>query len=292
MYQLLSLLTGFLIAVMVVINGRLAEVCGSMGSTVTVHFVGLVLLSAVCIFGRKKFKLTPKPLWMFAGGMMGVLTTLFNNLSFGRISMTSIMALGLFGQAVTSLSIDAFGLLGMKKHPIRPASLCGIAFSAIGIAVMLDDSIGSALIAVIVSIFAGVTVVLSRSVNSRLSSQTGEIQSALVNYAVGLITAVIASAVFAGNELSLIFTNASSDWWIYTGGAMGAVIVLLYNIIVPKVSSFQLSLLTFVAQVFTGIVIDIILGSEYSMKTFIGGIIVAVGVAAYMVLEKLEKKKA
>ncbi|MDD2648454.1 MAG: DMT family transporter [Eubacteriales bacterium] len=292
MYYFLSLLTGFLIAIMVVINGRLAEVCGSMGSTVTVHFVGLALLSAVCLFGKKKFKLTKKPIWMFLGGVMGVLTTLFNNLSFGRISMTSIMALGLFGQAVTSLLIDSFGLMGMKKHPIRVSSLCGIAFSAIGIIIMLDDSIGSALVAVMVSIFAGVTVVLSRTVNSRLSRQTGEIQSALVNYAVGLITAIIASAFFAGNELSLIFTNISPDWWVYIGGAMGAAIVLLYNIVVPRVSSFQLSLLTFVAQVFTGIVIDIVLGSEYSTKTFIGGIVVAAGVAAYMVIERIDKKKA
>ena len=72
-----------------------------------------------------------------------------------KISMTSIVALGLLGQTLTSLVIDNFGLMGMPKHPVRKGALAGLLLSFLGIFVMMDPSMGSAIFAVFVAFGGG-----------------------------------------------------------------------------------------------------------------------------------------
>ncbi len=60
---------------------------------------------------------------MYLGGAIGVLTTLFHNLAFTKISVTSIIALSLFGQTITSLIVDKFGIFGMQKRVFERTSL-------------------------------------------------------------------------------------------------------------------------------------------------------------------------
>ncbi|MFQ9466349.1 MAG: DMT family transporter [Gallintestinimicrobium sp.] len=61
------------------------------------------------------------------------------------------------------------------------------------------------------------------------------------------------------------------------GGMLGVLTVFLYNVVVPKVASFRLTILTFVAQVFTSLVLDVLFGNGYSKATLIGGALVAAG---------------
>ena len=67
---------------------------------------------------------------------------------------------------------------------------------------------------------------------------------------------------------------------------------MLYNITVPKVAAFQLTMLGFVGQVFMSIVIDLLMKNDYAQVTFVGGLLVAAGVALNMVLEHLLERKA
>ncbi len=69
---------------------------------------------------------------MYSGGAIGVFTTFGNNLSYGRISMTSIVALVLFGQTVISLLIDSFGLMGMESARLKNVPVIGLVFALAG----------------------------------------------------------------------------------------------------------------------------------------------------------------
>ena len=121
MYQLLTLLNGAICAVMIAINGPLPNHYGLFTATVIIHIVGTLFSLGVLLVRRDKIR-PPKglPLWMYLGGAIGLLTSLSNNFCIGKISITSILALGLFGQAVTALVIDRTGLLGMEKRPSGP----------------------------------------------------------------------------------------------------------------------------------------------------------------------------
>ena len=80
MYNLLSLLTGVVIAVMIVINGQLTLIYGMVLSTVIIHIVGTIFSYLLCRVTKNAIKLDFKiPKWIYIGGAVGVLTTVFNN---------------------------------------------------------------------------------------------------------------------------------------------------------------------------------------------------------------------
>lgn len=196
MYQLLTFLIGVVLAVMIMVNGRLSAQYGVFLAAAIVHAVGSVSALAACAFQKDKKALwRHRPAWIYLGGAVGVLTTLFNNFAYGKISTTSIVALGLFGQFLTSVLIDGLGLFGMEHRPICGKSphgrLVGCLFALAGILVMLDPTVTSSALAIGFSVCAGVTVVLSRTINARLSDliettriylrKTSEEQQAIVD---------------------------------------------------------------------------------------------------------------
>ena len=118
MYNLLSLVIGAVVAIMIAINGQLTSAYDLFVSAVIIHVIGTVFSLIVCLCRHQKILVKAEAPWMYLGGAIGVFTT-FGNLSYGRISMTSIVALVLFGQTVISLLIDSFCLMGMEKHPFK-----------------------------------------------------------------------------------------------------------------------------------------------------------------------------
>ncbi len=124
MYQLLALLSGIILAIMISVNGGLSEQYGIFLATVIVHVIGSIFALILCHKKSENLQLFKyKPLWMYLGGAIGVLTTLFHNLAFTKISVTSIIALSLFGQTITSLIVDKFGIFGMQKRVFERTSL-------------------------------------------------------------------------------------------------------------------------------------------------------------------------
>ena len=65
------------------------------------------------------------------------------------------------------------------------------------------------------------------------------------------------------------------------GGMIGVFNILILNIIVPKISPVQLTLITFVAQLLSGVVIDYCIYDIFSIQKLIGCLIVIVGLIAY-----------
>ncbi|MEG2216459.1 MAG: DMT family transporter [Clostridia bacterium] len=291
MYYIISVIIGCIIAGMIAINGGLSAQYGIYGATVIIHLVGTIFAIAVIKLRRMKLNLSRAiPVWLFSGGVIGVLTTVFNNFAFSKISMTSIVALGLFGQTLTSICIDSFGWFGMQKHRFSSSKLLGIAFAIIGILIMLDNTEIAALTAII-PIPIGTIMRGSRTVNARLSDRLGALQGSFINHLVGLPVTI--AILFLFGRAEPIFTDfaLSPAAWIYLGGVLGVIIVLLFNIIVPKMQSVYLTLLTFVGQVFTGIIIDIFTKQSYSASTFYGGILVAIGIFINLLLEYVQKRK-
>lgn len=291
MYQLLSLFTGFLLAIMISINGNLSLQYGVFWSAVIIHIVGVIAAFLFRLLKKEKRPLfSHGPKWIYLGGAVGVLTTLFNNLSFKYISLTSIVALGLFGQMATSAFIDALGLWGMKKYPFQKSALFGYAFALAGIFFMLDNSVSTSVYAVLLSIAAGVSVVLSRTVNACLSQKTGSLNGSLINHLVGLpITIIMAVLITSGSAFTPAFSI--SRLWIYGGGIFGVLVVLLFNVIVPQIPAFKLTVLTFIGQIFTGILLDLVFGKGYSNASFTGGIIIAAGIAVNLITEFLAARR-
>ncbi|NLA96117.1 MAG: DMT family transporter [Clostridiaceae bacterium] len=292
MYHLISLLTGILLSVMILINGRLTEHIGLFQATAIIHLVGVAFsLAASLIRKEKPLPRTHSPWWFYLGGVIGVYTAVANNFAFGKITMTSIVALGLLGQTVTSLVVDTTGWFGMTRRSFRKSTLVGLLFCFAGIAVMLDHSILEAVLAVWLSFGTGISIVVSRSINARLATRIGPLPGSFVNHLTGLPVTVIL-VLLTVKKLPAVTYPAGKESWVYLGGVLGVCVVMLFNILVPRISQFHLTVLSFVGQVLTGILIDLLTGDFTADASFRGGLLITAGIALNLAIEYRAHRKA
>ena len=272
MYDLLSLLSGALLAVMITANGALGGQFGVYRAALYIHIVGACFALAALAFKRKlplpRLRL---PLWMYTGGVIGVFTTVFCNIAASGMGVTGIVALELAAQLVFSFFIDRFGWFGAGKSAPGAA---GLLLPLCGAALMLTGLRGGEALFALVSLGAGVTAVLSRTVNARLAQHTGALEGSLINHLAGLPLCLIA-ALFARE--STAFSGFHPLYWC--GGVLGVCSVALLNITVPRVSACRMTLLSFCGQLFCGAALDVLLRGAADPCQLAAGVLVAAGAA-------------
>lgn len=283
MYGILALFAGVLIAVMVALNGGLSAQYGVYSSTAMIHFIGLAVIAALCLVRREKLSYKSIPLYLFLGGALGVPLTVCNNVSFARIGVSSMLALGLLAQGVAGIFVDHYGLFGMPRRRFNAKSLVGLALTLAGVLAMTEafDPL-----AVLASLAAGVILLAARTLNARLAQRTSLYASTFYNYVVGLAVALAVCLLFGRSEPMFASFALSPKAWFYFGGPLGVCIVLLLNYTVAKVSALNMSLFLFIGQVFAGLTIDGLLLGAFSPRLIIGGVLVAAGTAANVVMER------
>ena len=143
------------------------------------------------------------------------------------------------------------------------------------------------MIYVLFAILCGVTNVLSRSVNFVLSDKIGMYQSTFFNYVFGLAGSIL--ILLISGETFKLFSASSynAPWYIYAGGLLGVAVVTLLSFLSSKVSSFYLTLLLFVGQLFTGIIIDGLSTGKISIYQVVGGLLVVIGLSYNLYIDKV-----
>lgn len=280
LYFVFTIFTGGILSVMIVVNGSLGAVTGLLLSSVVIHLVGLVGSTALTSMKKElPFRHKKAPLCLYAGGASGVATVLLFNAAYGGIPVTALVAFGLLGQALSSLIVDQIGFLGMKKRPLAKGQIPGILVALAGIFIMSGDFTGSSLIPVTLALLTGLTVVLSRTINGALSKVTSPSLSTWYNHFVGLWVSLVlfAAAGFPGQmDAGLLETN---HLWLLTGGLMGVIVVTASNFLIHHVSSYSMTLLLFIGQIFTGVFLDHLLTGIFSPAQFLSGTVLAAGFA-------------
>lgn len=278
MYNFLAVLSGIILAVMIQMNGGLSSQYGAYHAAFYIHMVGSIFAIILLCIKKRSFRLIENvkdtKAFMYLGGAIGVLTTVFNNVAFSHISVTSILALELFSQLVFSYLIDRFGLFGMAKQTQKNLNLPGVLLCLIGIFLMMGNPTAGGFLYILLSLGSGITVVLSRIVNAHLSNYIGALEGSLVNHLTGLpICFLLAMAVTEQG------TSAPFRPFIWCGGILGVTMVAIYNIVVPKIPAYRLSLFTFCGQLFCSIFLDILISGTLNTKEFGCGLLVSAGIA-------------
>lgn len=131
--------------------------------------------------------------------------------------------------------------------------------------------------AIIISIVAGVSIVFTRIFNTKMAMEMGLFQGATLNYVVGLLVSVALTLCFNGRTLIAVDAFKGLAWWAYIGGLLGIAIVVLSSYLTQKISVFYLTLLIFIGQLFTGIVLDFLVAGDLAFAKIIGGLLVVLG---------------
>lgn len=139
---------------------------------------------------------------------------------------------------------------------------------------------------ILISILAGVSVVVSRIINSNLAEKIGILQGTFFNFIVGLIFSYV-FLFLSGSSITMPMSKMESvPLWVFSGGAAGVLTIVLSNYITPKISAFYLTLLVFIGQLFTGMAIDYFTLGEISAGKIIGGFLVLTGLGYNLLVDK------
>lgn len=144
---------------------------------------------------------------------------------------------------------------------------------------------------IILAAITGGLVILSMIINSRLADKIGVLQGTLVNYIVGLTFTLVLVMILKGPKEFITNNLSNVPFYGFLGGFIGVMVVATSNVIIPKIPAIYSTLLIFIGQVFTGIIIDYIRLSSVSKGKIIGGLIIVLGLLYNTNLDKNQMGK-
>ena len=137
-----------------------------------------------------------------------------------------------------------------------------------------------------VAIAAGVTNLLARNINSILAEKIGLFEGTFFNYITGLFFSAL-FLLFSGEFLNISFGLFKYvPFQAYLGGLIGVFVVSLSSLAASKISAFYLTLIMFLGQLFTGIVLDYLSTDILSIGKLIGGFLVVLGLGYNLLIDK------
>ena len=139
---------------------------------------------------------------------------------------------------------------------------------------------------VVLAVLAGMNIVLTRQLNAESGVRNGVCMSTLLNYATGLITSLLALLVLGRPAAAAAAPEGFRLALMYFGGMVGVVIILMCNYLTPKLPALLLTLLFFVAQLTTAILLDAWLDGRFAPGQLAGGALVMLGLLCYQRIEK------
>lgn len=106
---------------------------------------------------------------------------------------------------------------------------------------------------VLLALFNGVCISISRAVNGRLALDRGAFSASLCNHIVGFLFLSLLLAMVGGFNGD---SFGQAPWGAYLGGLIGALFVALNSYVLPRLGTLRAALLIISGQMLAGVVID------------------------------------
>jgi transporter family-2 protein len=138
-YILFALLAGAMLPIQVGINAQLATwVGGSLRAALVSFVVGAAGLFVAVLFAARGWpdRAGDAPWWVWTGGLLGAFYVLGSIVTAPKLGAATLVALILAGQAIASLLVDHYGLVGFEEHPVTALRIAGIVLLAGGVALV------------------------------------------------------------------------------------------------------------------------------------------------------------
>jgi bacterial/archaeal transporter family-2 protein len=288
-----SVLAGVLVAVQTRVNGELGAELEQGTLAALISFAsGLIFVAAFTLTtakGRRGVRTVATalrnqtlPWWAVIGGLFGALLVLTQGLSAGVLGVALFSVAVVTGQAMGAVAIDSRGWLGAPKIRLGAWRIVGALAVLVGVVIAVDLPSGelskdSALF--LLPLVAGLGVGYQQAVNGWVRSVAGSPASAtLINFMVGtaaLLLATMVSLPFVG-----LPDSYPGTWWLWTGGAVGAVFIAIQITTVSIVGVLGLGVSLVTGQLLGSILLDVFVpvgNSSVTPETILGAVITLVG---------------
>ena len=264
-------------------NLRLRYKFGSPFVATLISFtVSLVFLLIVLLLSGQTLKypidlLISKPLWIWLGGVIGVIFLTGNILLLPRIGGVQTVIFPVFGQITMSLLIDQYGLFYGPQTTVTPIRILGAAFVVVGVLTVslakagqsamkspIQTSVTPAPLTLwiwrLFAVCAGSLGAIQVAINGYLGKVVDSpIKSAVVSFFTGslLLIVICVSLVWRGKLKESARSNETRDpIWVWFGGILGALFVLVTVILSPRIGTGTTIICVLTGATLGGVMID------------------------------------
>lgn len=240
-------------------DGIMAALISNIGGTI---FTGLFLLNPeVRRKGKKLFQEVVSgkfAKWQLLGGVAGAIYISTAS------STVSIIGTGLFtvvlvaSQNVSGMVVDRYGFSSGSRKRITPKRFLAAAIGIVAVLLSVSDFKGKILwIPIAAVVVAGLAVTIQYSLNGRVTKAANSQVSAFINFPMSMITVSITLIVL--NLFGKNWNTWPDQWWLYTAGFLGAVVVFLAAATIRTLGVLLFGLASVAGQLITSIALDVIL---------------------------------
>jgi transporter family-2 protein len=260
-------LVGVLLAQQAPLNRGLSRATGAVPAAFVNFAVGLGLMLCACAAAGELGGLGRiGPEWWHAlGGCVGAVYVLTALVAVRSIGASGVAAGTVTGQLLSSVVIDAGGLLGVETRPLEWRVLVGAGAVLVGTYLVAglpwrqgrrdgEAPARATLVPLAAMAVVGAGVGFQIPLNGLLAESTGDLSSGLLNFVTG-------AAVLA---LALLFTRSARDLagatrvrWVYLGGGLcGAVNALVALSLVDQIGAGTVTAALITGQMVASLAID------------------------------------
>lgn len=291
-----SVFVGVLTAVQARVNGQLGLRLEHPMTAALISFgSGLLLITVVSLLvpsGRRGLRTLGAglrersiPWWMLVGGAAGALTVATQSLAVGIVGV-SLFTVGLVaGQTVGGLAIDRVGYGPGGVVPVTVPRLVGalLALVAVGVMLTAGEGIGDVPIWLLaLPVLVGAGLAWQQATNGRLRARVGTpLTATLVNFIVG--TAVLAVAALIATAASGPPLPLPADPWLYLGGALGVVYIMMSAALVAHTGVLLFGLAAVSGQLVASLALDAAWPAPASPGLLVEAVTVAVALCSVFV---------
>ena len=283
--------SGALVALQQRVNGELKTSLDDALLTALVSFgTGLVAVVAVVMARRTSraavARVRDVPWPQRLGGLGGASLVAVGAAAAPEIGV-ALLTVGLVaGQTSGGLVVDRLGLGPGGAHGLTAARVGGalLCLVAVGISVLGDVARAADPLLLVLVVAAGFAISVQQALNGRVRRTTGDAGVAtLVNFVVGslaLALGVLVHGALTGFDVGS--WPGAGEWFLYTGGPMGATFVAVAAIVVRRLGVLRLGLAVIAGQLVGALLLDLTLpvhGQGVELLTVVGVALTLVAVA-------------
>lgn len=199
------------------------------------------------------------PPWMLLGGACGALTVSTQGVTAGVLGVSLFTVGVVAGQSVHGLILDRIGFGPAGVVAVTPGRVLGgaLALAAVGIS-LSGDVLGRAPLWLLLLPFAaGIGIAWQSAVNGRLAQR---VQSPMTSTLMSFIAGTVVLAIAAAISVALRGAPATlpAEPWLYLGGLLGFVYILLGAVVVAHTGVLLMGLGSVLGQLSASVVIDLL----------------------------------
>jgi len=296
--ELLSALSGVLIAAQSRINGALSEEMGDSLEAAIVSFSSGLLFVSLIALSRKDVrdgfreifiavKQVKMPLWTLAAGALGASFVAMQTYVVPIAGVALFTVASLAGQTGVSLWVDKLGLSGGAKSLITKRRVIAAFITVIAVVVSAWDRFSMSdfsITAIGLALFAGSWVGVQRALNGRINSFSNKsFATSLLNFMTGtsfLLFLLLLRSVFTDHSINNFTTG---PWWMFLGGTVGVIYIALSSHIVQHLGVLEFTLFSVGGMLIGSLLIDLFFptpGTVISPYLIVGIALTYLGVVA------------